>query len=387
MNISDFHDCANCGACESVCPVNAIFDDPDGGLFYRPAVDMELCIDCGKCREVCPVNRDLSKISPICAFSAIHKDRTVVAASSSGGVFSALADQVISSGGVVFGAVYSADCRKVIFASSDDTNLDSLRRSKYTESVTGDVFPKIARQLELGRRVLFCGAPCQVAGLLSYLDKDCPNLLTCDFICGGFASHRLYQDYLDSLEQRYHSKVVSVNFRPKTYGWREYTIEIGFENGKKYLKQASLDPYFSAFLHRQYSIRDYCVKCKFSESHPADIVLADFWRTVQITGKEDDDTGISLVIGQTPKGKEAIETLDCQMCLSGIPLEKAVYNFKSRMPSAEYIRNRELFLSEAQRDGVISAGKNKCTVKGITAVKAHVRGLLRKNKRKRDIIS
>ena len=377
MNISEFKNCSNCGACYNLCSVGAI-KISDGGLFYKPVVDSSICVDCGKCVRVCPVNNELPYKEPVNAYSAVNKDAAVVAASSSGGAFSALYESVKAEGGVIYSAVYSDDFFSVKFDSSDNRDIDEFRRSKYTESLVGEVFSQIHNQLKNSRKVLFCGTPCQTAGLKNYLGKDFPSLITCDFSCGGLVSHKIYADYLHSLEKRYSSRVNDVNFRPKAFGWRIHSVKVSFDNKKSYVKQASLDPYFSAFLYGRYSIRDYCAKCVINAKHQSDIVLADFWLTKQISGEEDDDSGISLLIAMTEKGESVIKKASKSLKLKPVPLDKATYNFKTAKPKDDYISKRKEFLKAFENEGIFSAGKRMCMVSGIAAIKTRIRGAAKK---------
>ncbi len=43
--------CLSCGACVSMCPVNAI-SFKNGKAF----IDKKKCIKCGACKSICPVN-------------------------------------------------------------------------------------------------------------------------------------------------------------------------------------------------------------------------------------------------------------------------------------------------------------------------------------------
>ena len=141
----------------------------------------------------------------------------------------------------------------------------------------GNSFTDVKEQLLAGRSVLFSAAPCQIAGLKSYLGQEYDHLYCCDFTCGGFPSHEIYRVYLDALEQKFGTSVVSVDFRPKKLGWQSHAIEIIFANGRKYLAPAELDPFFYSFIYRHYSIRDNCCSCRYSKFHQSDIILADFW--------------------------------------------------------------------------------------------------------------
>ena len=138
-HIAEYALCANCGACQNACPKGAIYVD-SSDLFYKVRVDETKCVDCGLCKTVCPVNQPKVVQNLQKAYSAIHNNKKVVKKSSSGGVFSAVAEYVLDQGGVVYGAVYSEDCTKVIYKSTDERELDDLRRSKYVESLVGYSF-------------------------------------------------------------------------------------------------------------------------------------------------------------------------------------------------------------------------------------------------------
>ena len=150
MNISNFKQCSNCGACYNICPKNAISVNGDG-LFYTPIVDQNLCVDCSLCAGVCPVNQELKGYEPIYACAGWNKKKEIVLKSSSGGVFYGIANRVVSEGGVVFAAVYSNDFKKVEFASSDDMPIEKMLKSKYVESLVGLSFRRIKEALESGR--------------------------------------------------------------------------------------------------------------------------------------------------------------------------------------------------------------------------------------------
>lgn len=379
MNISQVRHCADCGLCVSLCPNRAISVNPDG-LFYQPEIDFSRCTDCGLCLNRCPVRQPVAECQPKAAYYAVNRDDGIVRKSSSGGVFSALADVVLQQGGVVFGAAFSGDCKEIVIRSTDEVGLDDLRRSKYAESLTGDSFVKVREQLRQGRKVLYCATPCQIAGLKAYLHQEYNNLITCDFVCGGLPSHKIYREYMEYLEEKHGSRVTAVNFRPKTYGWREYAIKADFENGRTYVKQACLDPYFSAFLHHRYTIRELCVDCPFPSAHCSDITLADFWRYRNIIGKTDSDKGISLVFANTEKGTKAVESIGEYTDIHTVSTDKVSYSFARHGVPGDYHEKREAFWKDYRLAGIVSAGKKHCIYKGKRAVKARLRGIKHKLK-------
>ena len=377
MNISVFTQCANCGACYNVCPKNAIKVNGDG-LFYVPTVVEEDCIDCSLCVSVCPVNQELQENLPKTAYAGWHKDHGVVLDSSSGGVFYGLAQSVLTKGGVVFAAVYADNCKTVCIASSDDVSLRDMMKSKYVESLVGQSFRRIKDELQSNREVLFCGTPCQVAGLHRYLGKKYDSLITCDFVCGGLPSHAIYQRHIAALEKQYCSQAEKVDFRPKTHGWKRYALQIAFKNGKEYVRLGTEDPYLKSFIHGQFTVREYCMDCKFPECHLSDITIADFWLHEKYTSLRNED-GISLVVCNTEKGDEAVRSMQDRYAFSAIRPEEATYNHHLRVSESKKAQ-RQAFLKEYERRGLSSA----CNTFLPVSFKAKVKNLMvRKLFRKR----
>lgn len=350
-NISEFDQCANCGACCGICPVDAIHVD-DGDLFYRPVVDRDKCIGCGKCAAVCPVNTPQARQNLRGAFSAVHTNEKIVSVSSSGGAFTALAEWVLEQGGVVYGACYADDRKSVVFRSTDRVPLDELRRSKYVESMVGDAFREVKAQLEQGRAVLLCGTPCQVAGLCRFLGREYHNLYTCDFSCGGLPSHEVYRSYLRELEQRFGAEVSDVNFRPKAYGWENHAIRIRFANGRVYESPSVLDPYFCAFVERHYSVRENCLDCAFGDNHYADLVLADFWKYREVSAEKENHRGLSLVIANSEKGMALLDAASGKLRRQKLDLAKASYNMKRKSRSESFLQRRKAFLDCCRAGGL-----------------------------------
>lgn len=355
MNITDFNKCSNCGACYNICPHGAIYVREEA-LFYTPTVDETKCVDCELCVKVCPVNNEIEILNPIDAFAGWHKDENVVLSSSSGGFLYGIAQNILECDGVVYGAVYSDNNREVVFNSTDTVELCKIQKSKYVESKVSDTFIHIKRDLEKKRNVLFCGTPCQVAGLKNFLGKEYDELITCDFVCGGLPSHKLYEEYLDYLEDKYNSKIKSVDFRPKTHGWKRYAVLIKFENGKRYNALGVEDPFLRSFLYGKLSVRDYCLKCKFSDTHQSDITIADFWRHEKLSDLKNEN-GISLAICNTEKGYELFSKLKKDYLLERLELESALYNHKKIQSSKAQIEVHDKFLQNTQIHGFLNSYK------------------------------
>lgn len=364
-NISIIKECSNCGACVCACPMKAITVVED--YYFKIKVNEDKCVLCGKCLSTCPIDNLKAGNEPCKAIGGWANQKDVREKSSSGGVFSLLAEYVLSREGVVFGARYAEDCRKIVFDSTDYVSLDALRRSKYVESDTGESFIQVQNHLKSGRLVLFCGTPCQVAGLSSFLGKQYDNLILCDFACGGLPSHKIFSDYIEELEERYKAKVVSVNFRPKVSGWSRHHILIRFANGIQYSRLAMCDPFFYSFVYGRVSIRENCYDCKFSNNHYSDITLADYWKYADTPEIVNDEKGISLVIANTIKGKVAVEKILDKMQYYELDLQKASYNFKNTVRSEQIVTDRKRFFSVLRTKGLTEAAKACGMLHGVKA--------------------
>ena len=351
----------------NICPKDAISLD-SSGAFYRYVVDEDKCVDCGACIKACPVNTPIAHLDLKAAYGGWHKDKETVKTSSSGGAFTAIADYVLSQGGVVYGAAYTDDCKEVVCRSTEDTDLDNIKRSKYVESTVGFAFREIKTKLNEGRWVLFSGTPCQVSGLMRYLGKDYERLVTVDFACGGLTSHQLYQTHLANLEKKYRSKVTSVNFRSGLYGWKQHAIKVDFQNGKSYKIPSGLDPYVHAFMYTYYGNRDNCFACEFQNTHYSDFILADYWRWFEYSNLSNDETGISLILTNSEKGERLMEHIAQKMYLEKQDLNKAQYNCYVKPPASDtFFKKRKKFWEIVETEGLREASIRAGMASGIKA--------------------
>lgn len=381
-NITKYNKCAICGACVNVCPVDAVCVQNNSN-FYSVSVDSSKCINCGKCISVCPVN-NLVKVQHLhSGYVGYVNDNKVLYTSSSGGIFYAIAQLVLEKRGVVYGAAFSEDSHTVEFKSTDEVPLSYLQKSKYVESNIGIVFRRIQRELDKGRQVLFCGTPCQAAGLKNFLKREYDNLVICDFSCGGLPSHKMYDEYLTSLEKKYKSKVKIVDFRPKNFGWENHSIFIQFMNGKIYTRLATLDPYYKAFFN-SLDKREYCYQCDFSDNHSSDLILADCWLFKKISKMNNNHRGLSLVLTNSVKGEKIMEDISKQIIVEKIPLEKASYNIKTGHLSPNIIQRHNQFLKIVETDGFLVAVKKVLPSSILKEWKQWLKQILKRGKYERS---
>lgn len=331
ITINDRELCSGCGACNAVCPQKCIRMEADEEGFYYPVVMKEKCIHCGLCENTCPYNTVFIKNEVINAYAALNTDQTIRMNSSSGGVFTALSNYVLHSGGVVYGVSFSDDLRNVQFCQIEkEENLYQLRGSKYIQALPNNLYKNIQSQLQDGRRVLFSGTPCQINALNNYLHKNYENLLCVDIICHGVPSGKLWNKYLDFVEQKKRNTVKTINFRSKKNGWHDFGMQKNMSDGREVFISKDRDPFLQMFL-KNYSLRPSCYNCHAKSEKSADISLGDFWGIRGVYPELDDDRGTSLVLSRTLKGDTIINSL------SEIELRKVDVKTALRSNTAEYM--------------------------------------------------
>lgn len=326
INITNKINCCGCNACGDVCAHGAISFKTDKEGFWYPEVDASKCVECGLCETVCPQLHveELKQNDfelPIC-YAAEHKNLEVVFDSTSGGLFSALADRMYRDKGYVGGAIFNEDFSVREFISNDKEDLPRLRSSKYLQSNAEGFYRQIKDLLKQGESVLVCGTPCQMAALRAYLRKDYENLIIVDFICRGVNSPKIWRKYLDSFEERYGSKVVYAKAKSKEFGWRNLTQKVVLENGKAYYETRDTCNFGKGYLHTNAYCRPSCYECQFKGfPRMADITIADFWGVENVSTSLEKDLGTSLVMINSKKGAEYFERIKPRINFVEAPFE------------------------------------------------------------------
>lgn len=332
-------DCSGCHACANICPQRCIEMKSDEEGFLYPIVNKDVCINCGLCENVCPVINQNEPRKPLKVYAAKNKNEEVRMQSSSGGVFTLMAENVIKEGGVVFGAKFN-DNWDVVHAWTDNIEgIAVFRGSKYVQSTIGNTYQEAKQFLEQGRKVLFSGTPCQIAGLNKYLRKEYDNLLTVDIVCHGVPSPLVWHTYLNEISKtnfkcssekksillsKDDSFVIrSISFRDKTNGWKRYGFRIcydflksskdsksNFYKEKVFFQRSEKNIYMKGFLNNLY-LRPSCYHC-FARSGKSnsDISIGDFWGVHKYYPNFDDNKGISMILINSKKGKSAYDMIE-----------------------------------------------------------------------------
>ena len=345
--------CSGCYSCVSACPQKCITMKNDNEGFWYPDIDEKLCIQCGLCEKKCPIinmPRSQKSESDISAYAAYTKDPQIREKSSSGGLFTEIANYVLHREGVVFGAAFDDDLNLKHMSVESIEDIEKLQGSKYIQSNIGTAYQDAKNYLDANRLVLFTGTPCQIAGLYSYLGKQYDNLITQDIVCHGVPSPIVWKRYIKHQESLAGSKIQRVNFREKISGWKDYSIGLVFLNRRKYTKLIREDLYMQSFL-KNLSLRPSCYACSFKKKiRQSDFTLADFWGIEKVFPEMDDDKGISLVLANSDKGQAIFSEISENIYYRPVDIDEAIRYNSAATASPEKSIQRDLFMQSIGND-------------------------------------
>ena len=381
--------CCGCGACVAKCPKGCIEMRPDWCGFLHPAVDEESCVRCDACNAACPAMAERQEDGLEGVIWAKSKDITERLNSSSGGVFALLAHDVLEADGVVCGAAWADGCKHVRHVLVDsEGGLDSVMRSKYVQSSVGrEVYEGVRAALRAGRRVLFAGTACQVAGMRAYLGKlaDSDGFLTVDVICHGVPSPLLWERWAEYKEGCANAPLRGVNMRSKTTGWLSYSAMyeyIAEKDGAPVCDGSVFgdDWYMKAFLQNA-SLRKSCFSCPVKRSCGSDVTLGDFWGIQSAHPEVDYEGGVSAVFANTAKGLSVVESLKPRLEWGKSSLEKVLPGNSSLLRSVSPYEGRDEFMCDLGANVSIGSLEEKYAFKIKVTLSQRVRGLLSRVKR------
>lgn len=344
--------CSGCMACQNMCPKKAIKIEYERDGFAYPKIDNSKCIDCKLCQKVCPILNKLEEnTSEIEVYACKNKNEEVRMNSSSGGVFTLIAEWILNKQGVVFGVKFDENMQAVHDYIEKVEDLEEFRGSKYIQSKIGNTYQKAKEFLEKRRKVLFTGTPCQIEGLLAYLGKEYDNLYTQDIICHGVPSPKVWKKYLEYKKMQTGEYPKNVSFRKKDIlGWRNYQIHYKYSNLVENVHH-SQDTYMKFFLSNL-TLRSSCYNCQFKKiKRKSDITVADFWGINNIKPEFYDEKGVSAVLVNSQKGKEVFDVIKDNMTYTKSNIEQVMKGNPVISKSVEYNEKREEFFEDLQKVG------------------------------------
>lgn len=354
IKITNKVNCCGCNACGDICGKQAISFKTDNEGFWYPEVDMEKCVDCGLCEKVCPIlhkedYKNTGGFERPETIALVHKNIEVRFDSTSGGAFTAMAEEVYKQGGFVGGAIYNEDWSVSHYLSTSKNDLPKLRSSKYLQSHLDGFYKAVREALKTGKPVLICGTPCQMAAMYRFLQKPYDNLITVDFICRAIASPLFFKKWIDYLEKKHESKVVFYKAKSKELGWSKLSTRIEYANNDADIISGDDNPW----LKMQYKVpeigRPSCFECSFKGfPRTSDITVGDLWaKKGAIPQHLDGNLGTSIVFANNDKGltflKQCLKKTDYQV----FPYETAAQgNYHLEHPVRHSAYNRDEFFND-----------------------------------------
>ena len=380
IKLKDKESCCGCYACYNICPKKCISMSADKEGFWYPKIDENKCINCNLCEKVCPIlNKPKANKSKEEAYAVINKDEKIRLESSSGGIFTLLAQHVINKNGVVYGAAFDEifNVHHIRIDSIDD--IKYLRGSKYTQSAIKDSYSYVRNDLINSKLVLFTGTPCQVNGLRSFLQKDYDNLILMDIICHGVPSPLVWSEYVKLRANKADDVIQQIAFRSKDESWKQYAVKFSFANSTAYFQNLNEDIFMRGFLTDLY-LRPSCYECHFKDvNRISDITIADFWGIQNELPDMDDDKGTSFVVVHSEKGKELFNSLKGNLKYVQVDINTGIKYNPSMIRSVAYNEKRKLFFNDLSNSNDLLSLIDKYTKLSFTMrIKRKVKSIIKR---------
>ena len=314
MEITPRDQCCGCEACANICPKNCISFKMDAEGFFMPEIDPAKCVNCGLCKKVCPANssaRYNGKSNSVYAAWAL--DDKIRTSSSSGGLYSVFAQDILDRGGIVNGTVFNGEQILIHDLFETPEGVASCRGSKYVQSRAGMIYRETKKHLDAGRQVLFLSTPCQVDALYRFLGKDYENLTTCDLLCHGTPSPGFFQQILSWIAPD-HGELHNITFRNVT-GWGKCAIKAQSPSGE--INETSIDRIYTKTFLVGLTLRKNCYACPYAtERRVADLTIGDFWEIGRYRHfRHDTSKGVSVVLVNSAKGQALLDRVKDRLFL------------------------------------------------------------------------
>lgn len=355
-------ECCGCRVCADICPKGCISFEKDDETFYYPVIDEHSCLHCGLCTKVCPINNVLYSEEAQDFYVGIHKQRSIVQESSSGGAFSAIAEQCLKQGYFIVGTALTSQLEAIVSIAQNETELNELKKSKYLLSNAAGCYNQVCQLLLEGKMILFSGTPCQVAAMKNYVQLkrlDSNHIIYVDLLCHGAPSQDIFNSYIQELERQKGKRVDVFQFRnkkPINGHINSRSVRIVFNDGEELL----LDKKRCSFLlgyHSRLFYRPSCYSCQFAKMRRCgDITLADAWGANEINPNLNPIHGVSLLLINSDRGRHLLlDRIRNQMNLYQVSSAWAYESNDTLRKATVPHPKRDLFFQKYRTDGFSKA--------------------------------
>lgn len=347
--------CYGCKNCENICPKNAIKVRKNNEGFFMPEIDESKCIECGMCEKICPYlnfKKQEEKLEEKEWYSSYLINEKERINSTSGGIFPVLADEILKEDGIVCACTWNCNMQAIHIVGKNKQDINKMKKSKYVQSDMNNVV-KILKEKVKKQKILFVGTPCQVAAVKLYLNNE-DNLYTCGLICEGVPSNKVWDKYVEYLQNKYKGKILEADFRCKDkLGWQTPEAKYVFDN-KKIRRTLSFnyDLYVAGFLEGLY-YRKSCNNCQYKENgHNADVIIGDLWGADKQKLEKTNNKGISVLIVNTNKGKTLKNKIEKYINMEKIEPQKVIPFNKLLMESIKEHNRRNEFFDNLEKENI-----------------------------------
>ncbi|WP_027203802.1 Coenzyme F420 hydrogenase/dehydrogenase, beta subunit C-terminal domain [Butyrivibrio fibrisolvens] len=346
ITITDKAKCCGCEACVNICPQKCLEIKIDDEGFGYPVVANNKCINCKLCEKVCPMDKNKeNKNDLLLSYVGKTRNEDILHSSTSGGIFTQIASAFISDGGIVYGAAYDDAFSVKHVRCTDNKKLFDLSGSKYVQSRLGDVYVQIRDDLKNNKKVLFCGTPCQINGLLGFIgnDENLENLITIDIICRAVPSPLLWDKYVKYLDEKYDGQIKKYRMRDKINGYQfSHFVSYDKDGEVVYKGGTFVNQYLRAFFSGICN-RPSCYCCKFKTvKRLSDLTIGDCFYSM-LYGVSDKE-GASVIIIHTEKGEKIFNGSDLQK--KAVDIDEVVKRSKEITHSTGIDSRRSSFLND-----------------------------------------
>ena len=364
-------DCCGCGACKAICPRKAITLSLDSEGFWYPLINQDVCVNCGLCQKTCPsINVNESCINKTKAVGCKNTNVEEQLNSASGGIFTVIAKCILKKKGIVFGAKFRSDWNVEHGFIQEESELDSLCRSKYVQSDASNSYPLVKDFLLKEKNVLFTGTPCQCLALRRFLRKDYDNLVVVDIVCHGVPSPKIWQQYLNEESEKIGcsvSEIEEIRFKYKEkdkYHWKHPGFLIKWKNGKLFKIFSNKTSYENGFLTNLFT-RPSCAKCKMKPlASSSDLTIGDFWGVEKVYPDFMDKNGVSILFINTKIGELIYHEIQSQLLTLQISVEDAVH-FNARVTKSITMNKKRDMFFELVSNRSVDYSVNECLKKSL----------------------